>query len=557
MREENNDRGRREERQTAYDYFRTNRPICLYDQNGAILYENNYQGLRNKIVQLNDVALLKQYIVKYPRAVLAAGEVYYHDPFFIAAECGSTDALRLLFNVYIADPTQAKALDKRGYRLLDLACQNAHIDTVRFLLNNEPPLGDVLARNKYGDTALLSAAASLARFRYEDWEDNDFSMEWIRDRFARSEDLMQLLLDRGASARDSNTTEFFREDYDEYKSQPRDTVLGLAVSRASPSLVKRLIDEGADVHRRDWHLRMNNSSFGGSYIDAINVTVLHLASSYWNVGAIKVLLQHRGSELLSSSDSIGRLPIHWAAAGPMLHNEYTIPEHEIDSRIIETFKLLLTGNSDMINVKDKEGMSALYYAVGSHAGCGIGHLYLLIKFLLDKGANVGLQNSKGQSVLHILALNSIAGEPINTALIDLLLSYGADISQTDMNGDTVLHIMAKNLRQVEATRSLLSKGADVRAINAKGNTPFHEVMVGLLRSRVSRRQKTEPVTLADRLRTQNEMIAVLQDGNGYSDTLMDQPNAAGKTPRQLLEETRARWQNIESEASRPRSNQQN
>jgi ankyrin repeat protein len=367
--------------------------------------------------------------------------------------------------------------------------------------------------------------------------------------------IIQLLLDRGASARDSNTSGFFREAYDVHKSQPRNTVLSLAVSRASSGLVKRLIDEGADVHRKDWYLRLNDFRFGGSDIDATDVSVLHLASSYWNVAAITVLLQNGGTELLSSSDSIGRLPIHWAAAGPMFHNEHTIPDNELDSRIIETFKLLLTGGIDMINVKDKEGMTALFYTIGSHAGCGIRHLYLLTKFLLEKGANAGLQNNKGQTVLHILASNSMTGEPINAVLIDILLAHGADISQTDMNGDTVLHLIAKNFRQVEVTRALVNRGANVRDVNAKGNTPFHEVGLGLLRNRVFRRQKTEIVTLEDRLKAQNEMVAALQDGNGYSNALMDQPNVAGKAPRQLLEERRALWQDIESKSSRSVRNQ--
>jgi chitinase len=547
---------RKEKRQGLYDSFRSNqsgvlRTICL--QNGEILYENDYSGLRNRIIQLNDTVLLEQYIARYPRAATGPGEVYYHDPFFIAAECGSTDALRLLLNVHNTDPTQRKAPDKR--ELLDLACQNAHINTVRFLVDSEPLLGDVRAGNQYGDTALLSAAASLERFRYEDWEDNDFSEEWIRDRFVRSEEIIQLLLDRGASARDSNTSGFFREAYDVHKSQPRNTVLSLAVSRASSGLVKRLIDEGADVHRKDWYLRLNDFRFGGSDIDDTDVSVLHLASSYWNVAAITVLLQNGGTELLSSSDSNGRLPIHWAAAGPMFHNEHTIPDNELDSRIIETFKLLLTGGIDMINVKDKEGMTALFYTIGSHAGCGIRHLYLLTKFLLEKGANAGLQNNKGQTVLHILASNSMTGEPINAVLIDLLLAHGADISQTDMNGDTVLHLIAKNFRQVEVTRALVNRGANVRDVNAKGNTPFHEVGLGLLRNRVFRRQKTEIVTLEDRLKAQNEMVAALQDGNGYSNALMDQPNVAGKAPRQLLEERRTLWQDIESKLSRSVRNQ--
>ncbi|EED20779.1 hypothetical protein TSTA_039740 [Talaromyces stipitatus ATCC 10500] len=84
----------------------------------------------------------------------------------------------------------------------------------------------------------------------------------------------------------------------------------------------------------------------------------------------------------------------------------------------------------------------------------------------------------------------------------------------------------KKLGQVEAARFLVNKGADVAAVNAKGNTPLHEVMGGLLRDkRATRGPKYKTLRLADILRAQNEMITVIQDGSGYSNKLMDQPNA--------------------------------
>lgn len=181
----------------------------------------------------------------------------------MAAEHGSTDALRLLLDLYNSDVTRTKSLDERRISLLDIACQHAHIKMARFLLERQPPLGNVQRRSKYGDTALLRAASSLEIFSFEDFEDNNYSLTWIRDRFARSENLTQLLLDRGASARDSNTVGFFREHYDEEKSQPRDTVLSLVITRASSGLVKRLIENGADIRRKDWHERTSDTGFGG------------------------------------------------------------------------------------------------------------------------------------------------------------------------------------------------------------------------------------------------------------------------------------------------------
>jgi hypothetical protein len=66
-----------------------------------------------------------------------------------------------------------------------------------------------------------------------------------------------------------------------------------------------------------------------------------------------VLLAHGASNLLACPDSIGRLPFHWAAAGPNPHNERTIPENEVGARIIETLKLLLAADFNIITLQDK------------------------------------------------------------------------------------------------------------------------------------------------------------------------------------------------------------
>lgn len=39
-------------------------PVCLHDEDGAILYEDDFAALRNRIIKLNDVVKLTQYIAK-------------------------------------------------------------------------------------------------------------------------------------------------------------------------------------------------------------------------------------------------------------------------------------------------------------------------------------------------------------------------------------------------------------------------------------------------------------------------------------------------------------
>lgn len=58
------------------------------------------------------------------------------------------------------------------------------------------------------------------------------------------------------------------------------------------------------------------------------------------------------------------------------------------------------------------------------------------------------------------------------------------------------------------------------------------------------------MTLEDRLKAQDNMIAVLQEAPGYSSSLMELANADGETPQQLLEETRAEWRDGEERHKR-------
>lgn len=220
----------------------------LLDEDGAAIYETEYSGLLISIIKLNDEATLNRYLATHPRA-LGPGETHRYDPFWAAAYYGSTDVLRMLLEHYAAHPTQTDAPDARGYLLVNVACQSAHVDTAHFLLDNQLAAGGIHAREAHGMTALLAAAASFVDSAYAENDRRDS----MRDHMARGEELVLLLLDRGACAHDAIT---------QGDKQPRDTILTLAISQASSKLVKRLIDEGADIYTKKMHV-FNDGLFGG------------------------------------------------------------------------------------------------------------------------------------------------------------------------------------------------------------------------------------------------------------------------------------------------------
>lgn len=73
-------------------------------------------------------------------------------------------------------------------------------------MGGQSPYGNVYLKSEWADTALLYAAATLKVFDFEAHKNINFNLKCISDRFARSEDLIRLLLDSGgASGRASNT----------------------------------------------------------------------------------------------------------------------------------------------------------------------------------------------------------------------------------------------------------------------------------------------------------------------------------------------------------------
>ena len=336
----------------------------LMDEDGSTLYETEYSGLLRKIIKLNDVAALDRYLTtNTTKGVLGLGDSHLDDPFWIAAAYGSTDALRvLLMHWDAADPStrlDVPAPDMRGYGLLQTACESAHVETVHFLLDGpwQATYGDIHAINRCGSTALLAAAASFVDSGYPSDRNSHNS---IRSYLACAEEVMKLLLDRGASVHDTIIKHH----------EPDDTVLSLAISGASLALVKRLIDLGADVNVKMTHDFIDSGLYGTFGPDSIkDVIPLHIGSQYSNVGGIQAVLDHardtEGVNVVQHADSFGRLPLHWAAWGADLEL-YRFEAEEIVARATATVELLLAADPSTVNAQDMGGCKGTEDTEGTH-----------------------------------------------------------------------------------------------------------------------------------------------------------------------------------------------
>ncbi|CAN9196308.1 unnamed protein product [Alternaria alternata] len=111
------------------------------------------------------------------------------------------------------------------------------------------------------------------------------------------------------------------------------------------------------------------------------------------------------------------------------------------------------------DVKDEGGQTALHWAVR-------GGSVLVMKLLLDNGANIEAKDKDSMTALHLAASEG------NKAMVRLLVDLGADIEAKNKNNMTALHLAALKGEKA-VVRLLVDLGADIEAKNKNNMTALH------------------------------------------------------------------------------------
>ncbi|KAJ6180003.1 hypothetical protein N7519_010464 [Penicillium mononematosum] len=116
-------------------------PPVISASDGSPMYDDGWCRLVQSIIAANDVSNLHRYTEVYGKSFFGPGAEVHEwnhdewDPFHLAAENGSVDALHVLAEIYQFDPSQTEPLEARLRRknieLLNIACLYVRFETRR------------------------------------------------------------------------------------------------------------------------------------------------------------------------------------------------------------------------------------------------------------------------------------------------------------------------------------------------------------------------------------------------------------------------------------------
>ncbi|KAE8573437.1 Putative ankyrin 2, isoform AA [Halyomorpha halys] len=397
-------------------------------------------------------------------------------PLHIAARKGYANIVNLL----LEDNAKLDIRDKDSNAPIHLAVSNGHLNVVRALLDNGALINSrggggltplhiaVMAGHQNIIILLIERNASV---NIGDTK-NDAPIHYavLNDKLH----IVKTLLDRGALINS--------------KGKSRCTPLHIAAKLGLESIVNLLLQRNASVDMRDMH---NNAP-------------IHDAVSNGNVNVVRALLDNGAN--INCQGEIGLTPIHIAAKkgyetvfNLLLErnvrvdmrdnlNDATI-HHAIKGGNIEIIIKLLNHGAN-VNMKGANGNTPLILAVATDI--------IMMKTLVERGADVDSQNLYGQTALHHAAANGhdaavvyllsqnanlgiqdyICYAPLqwasyngNLNIVKTLLDYGDDINRRGCHDITGLYLAIER-NHSKLTDFFLSKNADTNVMSEEGKTPL-------------------------------------------------------------------------------------
>lgn len=245
------------------------------------------------------------------------------------------------------------------------------------------------------------------------------------------------------------------------------SALHIAASRSSLSVVKTLLDLGADSSARnkkgqtpftmaaaskkfDIADLLDQSSVEMTTLDAEAESLMHKAAKKGEVDIVEYLLG-KGVPVDLVDEAL-MTPLHAACSND---NPYVA---------VKVAQLLLDHGADVNAVSGKDGKTAIMLA--SEAAYWNSDV---VSLLLEKGADVNVVDKKGQDAISY----AVYATHSKTEVVQLLLNHGAQVGGGDRQRDADLLRASSKKPKGELLKLLADSGADLTSQDSFGRTTLH------------------------------------------------------------------------------------
>lgn len=359
-----------------------------------------------------------------------------------------------------------------------LAVQNGDVEISRLLLDAG---GDLFAENKNSENPMSIAVT-------QPWENEN---SWLlNDKFLHAKDYAGDTPIHWAV--NANSLDVARGilglgiDINQMNNYGQ-TALHKAILNKNAQMIALLFESGADPNVRDYagntiyHYIVYNDSaelielFDEKAID-VNIaniygrTALHEAISRNAIEATKIFIENSAN--IHLKDNWGRTPVHYAAVAGNLK----ILQYLLDSKAPH-------------NIRDNDGETPLHQALKNNQ-------QTITNYLVCMGADIYATNKDGETPMALVLANPkltqwfinnlIVNTPNNDGnyplhlaieqnaspdVVLFLVDKKIQLNDKNMAGETPLY-SAMKLKNYDAAKILITKGADIFAMNKDSKTPF-------------------------------------------------------------------------------------
>ncbi len=252
-----------------------------------------------------------------------------------------------------------------------------------------------------------------------------------------------------------------------YKLEERSLLL-CAMNANSQQLVDFLIAKGANINNTlpyvnsvDWAKFLISKGADVNTQDLFNRTPLHHAVANQNKSMIELLLSHQAD--INTKDKFGNTPLYLVFQELNQNQRYSIDTLEKnqgnDNKDTLALVKFIVNKKAEIKVSNSAGYTPLHFAAKENN-------LDLIKYFLEQGAEIDKRNTIDGKTPLMLAIE----ENSNFTLLELLIAKGADINKRDHFGKTPLMIAAKESNSPNLIEFLIEKGANPTLRDNNGQT---------------------------------------------------------------------------------------